>query len=85
MQSEEAKAEVKRFEENVREGVRFALLVTFLRRFAKPLLSFFALCIFAAFTTNGIWAGLVSLLVFSGPIVVIVVFSFDQIKKVLEF
>jgi hypothetical protein len=85
MQSEEARIEVKRFEENAREGVRFVLLITFLRRFAKPLLSFFALCIFGAFTVNGIWAGLVSLLVFSGPILVIVVFSFDQSKKVMEF
>lgn len=85
MPSEEAKAEVKRFEENVRESVRFVLLIAFLRRFAKPLLSFFGLCIVSAYTVNGFWAGLVSLLVFSGPIALILWVSFDQIKKVVMF
>ena len=77
--------EAKVFEYNAKEGARAVVLLWFVRKIAGPVLVCLALIPVAAFALNGIWAGLISLAVFSIPFLLLLAAVTGQIDKVLEY
>jgi|TARA_R110000851_G_scaffold105373_8_gene223644 hypothetical protein len=84
-QQGDAENEVRTFEYNAKEGARLVIFLSLFRRALFPLLVFFLCLVFLATVTNGILAGLVSALVFAAPIVLILLVSHGQARKILDY
>ena len=82
---QDARDEVKVLEYNAKEGVRAVAFAWFFRRIALPLMVIFALIIISAFVVNGALAGVLSALVFFGPMALLFWFTTHQGQKVLEY
>lgn len=84
-QQGDAENEVRTFEYNAKECARLVIFPRLFRRELLSLLVVFLCLVFLETDTNGTLAGLVSALVFGAPIVLILLVSHGQIRKILDY
>ncbi len=77
--------EVRALEYNAKEGARAVIVYWMTRRVVWPLLLLLLTTITASFVNNGPVAGIVSLLVFTLPIVLVAVIWTGQLRKVWSY
>ncbi|MEO1106879.1 MAG: hypothetical protein AAFX90_03070 [Pseudomonadota bacterium] len=84
-QSDRDTQEVKTFEHNAKEGARAVIVYWLTRRFVLPFLLVALACVTAAFAKNGPVAGIISLVVFTGPVVLLALFWTGQLRRVWNY